>query len=431
MATRRHKKHKEPCQEDTILKVEKMKENRVVITGVGPVSAIGIGREPFFAGLREGRSGIAAITSFDTAPYRSKLAAEIAHFDVKEYLESEKTYLDRASELAFAGMSLALEDADLDARKLDSGGTALLLGSALGNLGTLGLFFDDFVKKGPRLVKPILFPHTYSNTTISLLAIEYGLTGYHVNFSAGAVSASDAIMEGYDLIRQGRAKIALTGGFEAFSELLFAGFQRRGLLSPLAGAREVCAPFDQGRDGFVLGEGCGILVLEELESAQARGATIYGEIVGAGMVGDSSVDSAGGGAWILEAMKRALKGLPFDERDLDLISANANGSPQLDGNEGRAIASLIERDSVGIPVSSIKSLIGETLGASGALQMIAAVAAIEDGFIPAIHNLETPDHGLDIDVVRGAGEARNVHRVLLNTIDPGGSIVSFAIQGLK
>jgi len=148
-------------------------------------------------------------------------------------------------------------------------------------------------------------------------------------------------------------------------------------------------------------------------------------------VGDSSVDSAGGGAWILEAMKRALKGLPFDERDLDHISANANGSPHLDGNEGRAIASLIERDSVGIPVSSIKSIIGETLGASGALQMIAAVAAIEDGFIPAIHNLETPDHGLDIDVVRGAGEARNVHRVLLNTIDPGGSIVSFAIQGLK
>jgi len=173
-----------------------MRENRVVITGVGPVSAIGIGREQFFAGLREGRSGIAPIASFDTTPYRSKLAAEIAHFDVKEYLESEKAYLDRASELAFAGMSLALEDADLDARKLDSGGTALLLGSAFGNLGTLGVFFDDFVKKGPRLVKPILFPHTYSNTTISLLAIEYGLTGYHVNFSAGAVSAGAAILEG-------------------------------------------------------------------------------------------------------------------------------------------------------------------------------------------------------------------------------------------
>jgi 3-oxoacyl-[acyl-carrier-protein] synthase II len=203
------------------------------------------------------------------------------------------------------------------------------------------------------------------------------------------------------------------------------------LLSPQAGTKEICAPFDRGRNGFVLGEGCGILVLEELENAQARGATIYGEIVGAAMVGDSSVGNAGGGNWILEAMKRALKGLPFDERDVDHISANANGSPVLDGNEGRAIASLLERNSVGVPVSGIKSMVGETLGAGGALQMIAALAAIADGFIPPIHTLEMPDSELDIDVVRGTGETKDVHRVLLNSIDPGGSIVSFAIQGLK
>jgi 3-oxoacyl-[acyl-carrier-protein] synthase II len=225
--------------------------------------------------------------------------------------------------------------------------------------------------------------------------------------------------------------MALAGGFEAFNELLFAGFQRRGLLAPQAGTREICAPFDRNRNGPILGEGCGILVLEELESAQVRGATLYGEIVGAGMVGDSSVGAAAGGDWILEAMKRALKGLPFDEGDLDYISANANGSPAPDANEAHAIASLLEHNSVGVPVNSVKSMIGETLGAGGALQTIAALAAIADGFIPPIRNLETPDSDLDIDVVRGTGETKEIHRVLVNSIDPGGSIVSMAIQGLK
>lgn len=408
-----------------------MRTNRVVITGVGPVSAIGIGREAFFAGLREARSGIAEITSFDTAKYASKLAAEIVHFDVKDYLESEKTYLDRSSELAFAGISLALEDADLDVKKLDGSEIALLLGSAFGNLKTLGVFFDDFLKKGPRLVKPILFPHTYSNTTISLLAIEYGLSGYHLSFASGAVSASCAILEGYDRIRSGRARIALAGGFESFGEILFAGFRQQGWISPTTGSREVCAPFDRNRNGLILGEGCGILVLEELENAQARGATIYGEIMGAGMVSDSSVNTDGGGAWIVESMKRALKGLPFGQQDLSYVSANANGSRFMDMNEGRAISALLETNAVNIPVSSVKPMLGETLGASGALQLMAALAAIEDDFIPPTLNLVTPDGDLDLNVVGGAGQKSDVHRVLLNTLDPGGSIVSLVIQGLK
>jgi 3-oxoacyl-[acyl-carrier-protein] synthase II len=398
---------------------------------VGPVSAIGIGREAFFAGLREARSGITEITSFDTTKYKSKQAAGISHFDVKDYLESEKTYLDRSSEFAFAGMSLALEDADLDVKKLDSSETALLLGSAFGNLITAGVFFDDFLKKGPRLVKPILFPHTYSNTTISLLAIEYGLSGYHVSFASGAVSASCAILEGYDLIRLGRAKIALAGGFESLGEILFSGFHHQGWISPQGNARETCAPFDRSRNGFILGEGCGILVLEELESAQARGATIYGEIMGAGMVSDSSINQEGGGAWIVEAMKRALKDLPFDEQNLDYISASANGSPFMDRNEGKAIATLLDTHTDDIPVSSIKPMLGETLGASGALQMIAALATFEDAVIPPTLNLEKPDDEIALQLVRGNGRKGDVHRALLNTLDPGGSMVSFAIQGLK
>jgi 3-oxoacyl-[acyl-carrier-protein] synthase II len=347
---------------------------RVVITGIGPVSAIGIGREAFFTALREGRSGIGEIASFDTAGYRSKRAAQVTGFNVADYLESQKNYLDHASELAYAAMSLALEDADLDAKTMDGASAGLLLGSAFGNLATMALFFGDYLQKGPRLVKPVLFPHTYSNTTISLLAMEYNLSGYHVNVSAGSVSAGCAIMEGYDLIRQERSGLVFAGGFEGFNEPLFAGY-------------------DQTRPGLVLGEGAGILVLEDYDHAQARGARILGEIVGAGMTG---------GLRIGDAMRLALEGAPFTAKELDLILASANGSGDLDGKEAGAIEALLAGSS-GVAVAGIKALLGETLGASAALQTMAALGAV-------------------------AGVQREVKNVLLNAIDPGGSVVSLAVQ---
>jgi 3-oxoacyl-[acyl-carrier-protein] synthase II len=239
---------------------------RVVITGIGPVSAIGIGREAFFGALRERRSGIAPVTAFEAGGRR---AGEVKNFTVADYLESQKNYLDRSSELAFAAMSLALEDADLDPKSCSS--DALLLGSAYGNLATMSLFFADFVQKGPRLVKPVLFPHTYSNTTISLLAMEYNLAGYHANFSAGTVSSACALVEGFDLIRQGRQTRALAGGFESLSALLLSGLHAAGSLADA-----------DGQGGFVPGEGAGIVVLEEREQALARGARILGEVRGAG-----------------------------------------------------------------------------------------------------------------------------------------------------
>ncbi len=344
---------------------------RVVMTGIGPVSAIGIGREPFFAALREGRSGIGEITAFDTTGYRSKRAAQVVGFNVADYLESQKNYLDHASELAFAAMSLALEDADLDAKTMDGAAAGLLLGSAFGSLATMALFFGDYLQKGPRLVKPVLFPHTYSNTTISLLAIEYNLSGYHVNYSAGSVSAGCALAGGYDLIRQGRANLVFAGGFEGFNETLFAGYDGT---------------------GRILGEGAGILVLEEFDHAKARGARILGEIVGAGMTG---------GLRIAEAMQLALEGAPFSARDLDVVLASANGDLPLDEKEAVAIASLLGGSSEAV-VTSVKPLLGETLGASAAMQAMAALGAM------ANHE--------------------KVRNVLLNAIDPGGSVVSLALQ---
>ena len=386
---------------------------RVVITGMGPVSAIGVGREAFFDGLKEGRSGIRNITSFAAGSGRQ--AAEIAGFNVAEYLESQKNYLDHASELAFAAMSLALEDADLDPKTMDGSAAGLLLGSAFGSLATMGLFFGDFVQKGPRLVKPVLFPHTYANTAISLLAIEYNLSGYHAHFASGAVSSAFSLVEGFDLIRQGRAETVFAGGYEGFNELLFSGMDRAGRLSPGGGGAERCAPFDEKRNGFVLGEGAGIVVLEEYEKAMARGALIYGEMAGAGMTG---------GLRIGDAMRLALEGARFDAGQVDVVLAAANGSRDPDEKEAAAIA----RETPDASVSSIKPMLGETLGAAGVLQVMAASGLMANRAIPPILNLESLPAGCALNVVRGGVVEKDIKRALVNVVDPGGSVMCLALQ---
>jgi 3-oxoacyl-[acyl-carrier-protein] synthase II len=333
---------------------------RVVITGIGPVCAIGIGRDAFGVALRERRSGIGPVTAFE-APGRQ--AGEVKNFSVADYLESPKNYLDRSSELAFAALSLALEDANLDPKAC--GSAALLLGSAYGNLATMSLFFTDFVQKGPRLVKPVLFPHTYSNTTISLLAIDYAVAGTHANYAAGAVSSACALVEGFDLIRQGRETRALVGGFESLTPLL------------LAGLREA---------GFVPGEGAGILVLEERDAALARGARILGEVAGAGMTGGRRAG---------DAMAAACRQAGWAPGEVDLIVAHANGNSDTDTLEAAAIRAGYP----GATVESIKALTGETLGAGGALQAMAALGLRDQG------------------------------RMLANSLDAGGQCVSVALRG--
>jgi len=403
-----------------------MTKHRVVITGAGPVSAAGIGYRAFGDALRAGRSGIREVSLFDSAPYRSRCAAEIEDFDVTDYLESEKTYLDRSSELAFAALRLAIEHAGLDPRKPEGRGAGLVLGSAYGSLETMTLFFADFLEKGPRRVKPILFPHAYANTAISLLAIEYGLDGFHLNVSAGLVSAGCALLAGFDAVRAGRVPAVFAGGYEAFNETLFAGFDGLGVLSPGNGAAEVCAPFDCGRNGWILGEGSGVLVLEEREHARRRGARILGEILGAGMAAGAS-GKAGDPNGIPTAMRMAIEDAGGTAAEIDFVCASANGSPALDRLEAEAIAALPGRRP-GLCVSSIKSVTGETLGAGGALQAIAALAAMETGTVPPTVNLRTPDGGNDLAFACCA-ENRELRRTLVNAVDPGGSGVSLVLQG--
>ena len=407
-----------------------MADRRVVITGVGPVSAVGVGRQAFFDGLRAGRTGIGPITAFPADRFTSKLAAEVRGFDVRDYLETEKTYLDRASQLAFAAMSLAMEDANLDPRGMDRSSCGLILGSAVGCLESAELFFADFLEKGPRFVKPIIFPHTYANTAVSLLAIEYGLDGYHLDFASGVTSSAAAILQGYDRVRTGRDPVVFAGGVEALSPLLLRGFELSGLLSPSdGGGAEGCAPFDAARNGFVLGEGAGMLVLEEAEHARQRGASVLAEIVGGGMA--SALPAAGDAerpeSGMARAMRRACRSAGADAPRPGYISAAARGGRGFDRAEALAIRDVLGERSADVPVGSVKPLLGEVLGADGALRTIAAAGALQTRFVPPTLNLKQAEGDLALRFVGEEGIAGEIGTVLVNSIDPGGSVVCLAV----
>ncbi len=403
-----------------------MKDRRVVITGVGPVSAIGTGREEFFAALREQRGGIDTVALFDVAPYRAGLAAELVDFDVEDYLESQKTYLDRATELAFAAMSLAIEDADLDMERLDRDRTALLLGSAGGSLETMGTFFADFVNKGPRLVKPFLFPHTYSNTAISLIAIEYDLRGHHLNFASGATASAQAILEGYDCIREGRCDAAFAGGYEAFNEILFASRDITGELSATAEPDAVAGPFGAQRDGYILGEGAAVLFLESLEHAQARGALVLGEIIGGAAGGTTGRTSAEKGDRLYGVLVNALGRAGLEPTQLDLVTAAANGSVEADDIEARALRRIIEDHAQDLAISTPKEMFGETLGADAALRATAALDAIASGRVPAAGRERPLDDELGLGANLG-GRHGSIRHALVNSLDRGGGAAALVI----
>lgn len=400
-----------------------MTERRTVITGIGPVTSIGIGREEWIEAWGCGDCGIRPVEHFDASPYGCGLAAELADFDVEEYLESQKSYLDRASELAFAAAVLALEDAGLDLSALDCSRVGLLLGSAAGSLETMALFYRDYVEKGPRLVKPFLFPHTYNNTAASLIAIEFGLTGHHMSYASGAVSGACALIGACDAIRVGRCDLALAGGYEALGEPLHAAYDRMGALARARSVDAFHGPLDVARTGTVLGEGAGVLVLEEREHALRRDATILGEIRGESWQSWRGGMEAGAVA-VEAACAQALADAGVNVTDLACLLVSANGSGALDACEARGLAGL---DAEGILATAPKSLTGETLGAGGALQVIAALSVLETRRVAPVAHLGSPD-----DCARGLRLAMESVRsdnaaVLVTTLDPGGSVVAFVV----
>jgi len=376
----------------------------VVISGFGVVTANAAGREDFAAALAAGKSGIGEIVSFDPEGTNRERAAEALDFDATPWLRSAKNYLDRNSALAFAACEMALRDAaaDLPEDALSAGAS---LGSAGGNAESLALFHGQLMEKGPRLASPFLFPHSYMNTTAGLLSIEYGLRGPHWCFCSGGCAGLQALGHAADCVALGRGDLMIAGGVEAFSEQLFHAALGRGLLSPTDGGEEMCVPFAECRNGAVLGEGAGLFLLEPLERASARGARIAGRVCGWSQ-----------GATAETAMTGALDAAGIDK--VDAVFGAAGGSRLEDEEEAAAITELFGVK--GVPVTALKGLVGETLGASGPINLAAALAAMERQTLPPVgHDRECAFRR--IDLVASPRRAK-VKSALVNACSAGASL---------
>ena len=397
-----------------------MTDQRAVITGIGPVSSLGLGKLPLQTALQNAQAGVQPMTKFDPGPLGFELVAEIPEFKVADYLFSAKTYLDHTTEVAFAAARLAVDDAGLTPDDLAELPTGISTGTAFGSMQTATDFFAGFLEKGPRLVKPLLFPNAYSNTTASMLAIEYEARGPHFNFASGFVAGSQAVLTGVNMIKTGRCETCLVGGFDTLSDYLLTGCELAGWVAE-ADANDSnatrAAPFDVNCQGFNPGEAGAILVLESLQHARKRGARIYGEISG----------FAESNATKPENLWKAVKTAMIDasgHAQPDVILANANGMPALDAAEGQAITNFKKN----IAATAIKAQLGETFAAAGPLQVTAGACMLENNFIPATLNTQKLPSTYSFDLVRETRPSNHASCILMNTIDPGGGTVCLALS---
>jgi len=400
------------------------------------VSPIGIGKDTYWQALRSGTNGVARITHFDAENYPVKIAAEVKDFRPDDWMDhKEARRTDRVIHFTMAAGALAVEDGALDVSRLDKERFGVFLGSAEGGIFTSYENIKTLIEKGPNRVSPFFIPMMISNMPAAYLAIRYGAKGPNICVVTACATATHTMIEAFNTIRRGEADIILAGGAEsAISPLGVAGFAAIKALSTRNEAPEKASrPFDADRDGFILGEGAGVLILEDLEHARSRGARIYAEISGYGSTCDAyhitAPDPEGDGA--ARAMKQAIDRSGWTIGDVDLINAHGTSTPLNDKMESRAIRTVFGDRTPNVLVNSTKSMIGHGLGAAGALETIAAIQSIAEGFVHPTLNLENQDPECEINVVGIKGIEYPVKRALVNNFGFGGHNGVLAIQAFS
>jgi 3-oxoacyl-[acyl-carrier-protein] synthase II len=389
-------------------------EDRLCITGIGVVSPIGIGKEEFLFSLMHGRSGIEEIKEFDTHFSHSKKGGVIRSFHPKDFIPAAKIRrLDRASQFAIAAAKLALADAKFAVTETNSSRVGVVLGSGFCGLSSSEEFHRGQVLKGFLDLNPMLFPNTVPNAPSSYVSIELGIQGVNATLVQSFCTAEAAIFFACDQLRKGRADLILTGGVDELSEFLFRGFSDLGLLATDEGHGEKSCPYDQMRNGLVLGEGAGLLVIEKEAHARSRGVRIYGYILSYSLVGKSS--QGNGSEDLGRSVNMALKGK--EGFSIDTLSGAGNSSKALDALEAKGIKKALPEQSLQIPTSSIKSMVGEAI-ASGGMRMVANVISIENHFIPPTINYLNPDTTCDLHYVINQRLDREIRTVLHLGISP-------------
>ncbi len=406
-----------------------MEKRRVVVSGMGVVTPLGHTVEELWNNIRAGKSGIGPMTKFDTTDYTSKVAGEVKDFDPSTVMDrKEMRGMADFTVYAMYGAIKAMEDAgldDLEDRKYDPYRTGVFLGNGIGGFEIAEQGVEKLLEKGPRGMPPMTIPKLIANEGAGNIAIRFGLKGPCSTIVTACSSGTDAIGAAFQAIRYGTVDTAVTGGAEgAITRVGVAGFCKIQALSTGYNdtPEKACRPFDKNRDGFIIGEGAGILVLEELEHAKARGAKIYGEVLGYGMTCDAyhltAPDPDGDGA--ARAMLAAVTEAGLKPEDIDYINAHGTSTPVNDPMETKAIKRAFGEHAYKLKVSSTKSMTSHMVGAAGGVEAIISLLAIRDGFFPPTINLETPDPECDLDYVPNKGVEGKIDYALSESLGFGG-----------
>ncbi|MCU0651955.1 MAG: beta-ketoacyl-[acyl-carrier-protein] synthase family protein [Candidatus Omnitrophica bacterium] len=409
-----------------------MEKKRVVITGVGVIASNGIGKDDFWEAIFKGISGIKPISLFDASVFIAKTAGEAKDFDPAVFLGNKGLrILDRSTKLVNSAAKLALDDAKFSVDEKNTHSTGVAIGNTLGSIRSIGEFDREALTEGPQYVNPALFPNTVINSPASQISIRFAIKGFNATISTGFCASLDAMKYAVDFLKLGRAKVVLAGAVEELCEQLFLGFYKTGFLSGLKeGEFEISCPFDKRRNGAILGEGSAVFVLEDLESALSRGANIYAEISGFGSGFDSYRINkyCPTGKGLKESMRQAIQDAGITTAEIDYISAAANSTIAADKIESQAIKEVFGVDSQRARVSSIKSMTGECFSASGALQVAAAIGAINRQMIPPTINYEKKDPDCDLNYVVNRSEGVKVNNLMVNAFGPSGCNTSMVIS---
>ena len=407
-------------------------KTRVVVTGMGAITPIGNDVESFWQGLKDKTVGIAPITYFDTTDYKCKLAAEVKGFNAKDYMDAKAARrMEAFSQFAVAASKEALEHSGIDMEKEDPYRVGVCVGSGIGSLQAMEKDVNKLNEKGPSRVNPLLVPLMISNMAAGNVAIQFGLKGKCFNVVTACATGTHSIGEAFRSIQYGEADVMVAGGAEAsITPIGIAGFTSLTALNTTEDASRASIPFDEDRNGFVMGEGAGVVVLESLEHVKARGANILAEVVGYGATCDAFhiTSPAEDGSGAARAMENAIKDAGMAAEDIDYVNAHGTSTHHNDLFETKAIRLALGDHAEKVKINSTKSMIGHLLGAAGGVEFITCVKSIQDGFVHATVGLEKPGEGCDLDYTMGDGVSMNVDVAISNSLGFGGHNASLIVK---
>lgn len=411
-------------------------KKRVVVTGMGAVTPLGIGVNTFWQNLITGKSGIVPVSRFDTSELLTKIAGEVKDFVPTSYMEKkEARRMDRFTQFAVAGARMALEDAKIDLEKFNKDRIGVVLGSGIGGMETLEEQIEVKRVKGPGRVSPFFIPMMISNMAAGQIAIVFGVSGPNITVVTACASATNAIGEAFKMIQNGMADMIITGGTEAaITPMAFAGFCSLKAMSRCNDLPERASrPFDKNRDGFIMGEGSGILILESLEMAEKRKAHIYAEVLGYGSTADAYhiTAPAPGGVGAAKAMQMAIDDAGLQPEQIDYINAHGTSTELNDKYETMGIKEVFKEHALQLAVSSTKSMTGHLLGAAGGIEAIAVALSINNDLVPPTINYEVVDPECDLDYVPNAARKMQVQYALSNSLGFGGHNATILLGKFK